>query len=480
MRRQRRPRISSNGKNWLIFGGIIAAGLLARPSPAVRFGPSPQFEELIVGGRGSEHFVALRNSGLASVRVLELRLTGDAAGDFVSSANDCTNAALSPGRSCIVGLTFIPHREGRRNAELTVFPEGGVLPARLILTGLASARNDFRVEPPRIEFSDQPVGNSSNEHRAEVTSVARTSLQLASPQILGDSAEDFDLGNNSCSGALPPRGNCFVEVRFRPRVAGERNAWLELHEASGGATHEIPLVGRGTVGDLFVDPELVQFPPTQMRQTSEVVSVLVRSSGALTVQVGAITLGGPAPGDFHVDKGYCESTMLHPNVNCQMTIQFQPMALGLRTATVSLMDNSADGPHVIHLQGIGTDQPRPSAQIYARTYSFGQQRKNTTTGPLRVFVFSRGAAPLGVGTVAFSSATHPEFWLETHCSQRTLRANEHCEIDVYFRPTAVGDFRARVAVPHNASNAPNYFDVDGAGIGVRSHLVLRRREAFQN
>lgn len=463
--RQRRARISPRGRYLLVAGLIIVVAILARPSPALRFGPSPQFEELRVGHRGLEHFVALRNSGLAPLLIRDLRLIGDAAGDFVSTPNDCTNAALPPGRSCIVGLTFTPHREGRRNAEVTVLSESGILRARLTLTGVASQTSDFRMDPSRIEFGDQAVGSLSEHQKAEITNVGSALLQISSPRIIDDTADDFELGNNSCAGPLPPSENCFVEVRFHPRVAGERIARVELHNANGGAPHEIALVGRGTVRDLFVDPELVQFPPTQKGQRSETASVIVRNSGTLDVQIGTPTLSGEAPGEFHIEKGSCESVILHPSATCEVRLQFLPMAIGLRAATVSVMDDSPDGPHTIHLQGSGSDQPRPCAQIYARTYSFDRQPINTTSKPLSVFVNSCGAVPLNIATVRFSGAPQHEFWLNTDCSRRTLRAKENCKIDVYFRPTAVRNFRAEVSVPHNASDAPNHFDVEGDGLG---------------
>ncbi len=446
--RQSRPHISPRNKYWLSAVSIIAVSVLARSSPGLRFGPPPQFEELLVGGRGSEHFVALRNSGLAPLLIRDLGLIGEGAGDFVSTAKDCISAALPPGRSCIVGLTFAPHREGRRNAELTVLSENGVLPARLILTGVASARSDFRVDPSPIEFGDQAVGTVSEWHQTKITSVAGEALQISSPRIIDDTAEEFDSGNNTCAGSLPPGANCFVEVRFHPRVAGQRSAWLELHAGSGRTSHEIRLTGRGTVADLFVDPELVPFPPTRIGQWSVMVPVLVRSSGTLGVQIGTVTLGGEAPGDFHVDKGSCESMMLRPNATCQIKVQFQPTTVGLRTATVSLMDDSPDGPHISQLQGTGTNELRPSAQIYAQTYSFGNQPINTTSKPVTVFVISRGATNLTIGAVAISGEPSQEFQLKTDCSRRTLRPKEHCEIEVYFHPTAVRDFRARIPVPH--------------------------------
>jgi hypothetical protein len=445
----------------LFAASIVTAGVLARPFPALRFGPPPQFEELSVGRRGPPHSVELRNSGLAPLLISDVRVAGDAV-DFLAVPDHCTNTPLPPGRSCAVAVTFAPHREGRLHAELAVASEQGVLlPARLLLTGVASARRDFGVNPASIDFGDQAVGTLSQEHGTEVTSVARASLQINGARIVNNVTDDFVLANNGCTQPLPPAGKCFIAVTFQPHAAGERSAQLELADSSGEASHEITLVGRGTAGDLFLVPEQVTFPATPIGTLGETESVLVRSSGSSDVHLGTSNVGGEHSGDFLVSKNSCQSVTLSPNQTCQLDVQFRPTAPGPRTATLSLMDDAPDGPHLVHLKGAGANRLTPSAQLYAKTYSFGRQAINTAANPLPVLVISRGSAPLKIGKVELTGGPSRQFGLKTNCSGQTLGPKEHCEIDVFFRPASVGSFSARVSVPHDASDAPTYFDVDG-------------------
>src|SRR5712692_5215811 len=88
-RRQSRSRTSFGGMYLLLAASVIALWIWARPAPALRFGPAPQFEELPVGRQGAPHFVALHNSGWGPLQIRDVRLTGDAPRDFVPTVSDC-------------------------------------------------------------------------------------------------------------------------------------------------------------------------------------------------------------------------------------------------------------------------------------------------------------------------------------------------------------------------------------------------------
>jgi len=461
--RQDRVRISSRRKYWFFVGSILTVGILGRPLPALRFGPSPEFGERVIGSRSSEYFVRIGNSGLGALSIQNVRITGEAADDFSVSANDCDHVAVRAGRGCIVGLFFAPHQEGNRSARLVVGSDMGFLPGQLIVSGVGTARADFRVEPSILAFRDQTVGSLSEERATEVSSIARRSVRILGARIMDEAAEDFELGTNTCTEPLQLGNKCAVGVRFHPRVAGERNGRLELRDDTGDAPHEIKLVGRGATGDLFTDPELVSFSATQEGHRTGAESVTVRNSGTADVHVGSLTLAGEEPRDFLLDKGPCESASLRPNAACQVRVQFQPAGVGQRTATISIADDAPDGPHTVRLAGTGTDIERASAQIYAATYSFGRQPVNTVSKPISVIVVSRGSAPLRIGSIEFEGGTPRDFRLKTNCSFRTLQPKEQCKVDVSFTPAAAGETRAQVGVLHDASDAPKFFELDGLG-----------------
>jgi hypothetical protein len=471
---------SVRGRIWWVAGTVLTLSVLAAPGPALRFGPAPNFGSPLVGSRSAEHFVSLRNSGLARLTITDIRISGGGAKDFLPGTSDCSNVAIPPGRGCMFGVVFAPRDDGRRVAELVVASDDLVAPARLVLDATAATRVDLRVTPLAISFGDLKLGAGSEEKAVEVSSSLNTPVRILEARITHNASGEFQLGNNTCADLLPKGGACTIGVGFHPRVAGERTGQLELVDDSGDAPHEVTLTGRGAVGELTLQPEQISFAATQIGQRSEPESVEIRNSGNDDVQLGAVGLAGDAARDFVIlEKNSCESVTLHAGAACELRAQFEPKATGPRTATISQGDDAPDGPHAIQLVGTGTEAGRPSAQIYAKSYSFGRQALRTASKPVQVWVVSRGKAPLRIGTVDFQGGGPKDFGLKTNCSQRTLAQNDQCEIDVYFSPLTAGDAQARIFVPHDAPDAPTYFSVDGIGIGEERGWCCLESKVFE-
>jgi hypothetical protein len=465
---------------WWVAGTVLTVGVLAAPRPAVRFGPAPNFGSPLVGSRSAEHFVSLRNSGLAPLTISDIRISGGGKEDFVPGTSDCTNVAIPPGKNCMFGLIFAPHGEGLRVAELVAASDDLPAPAHFVLNAIAAPRMDFRVTPAAISFGDLKLGAGSEEKAVEIFSSLNTPVRIREARITHDASGEFQVGNNTCTDPLPKGAACMIGVSFHPRVAGERTGQLDLVDDTGDAPHEVTLTGRGASGELTLQPEQVSFPATQIGQQSEPESAQIRNSGNDDVHLGAVALAGDAVGEFAIlDKRSCESVTLHAGATCELRAQFEPRTTGPRAAAISLGDDAPDGPHAIQLVGTGTEAPRPSAQIYGKSYSFGRQALRTISKPVQIWVASRGKAPLTIGTVEFQGGRPEDFGLKTNCSRRTLTQNDQCEIDVYFSPLTAGDAQARILVPHDAPDAPTYFSVDGIGIGAERGWCCLEGKIFE-
>jgi pseudomonalisin len=77
------------------------------------------------------------------------------------------------------------------------------------------------------------------------------------------------------------------------------------------------------------------------------------SGGAATLTISSVKLGGSNPNDFPSTTS-CASNTLAAGGNCTITVTFQPTANGVRTATITVVDNSPNSPHIITLTGTGT------------------------------------------------------------------------------------------------------------------------------
>jgi hypothetical protein len=83
--------------------------------------------------------VTVTNTGAASLRVTGLTFSGDDAGDFVVTSDDCRANTIDAGDSCVVNVGFAPQAAGSRSATLVVKSNDPLSPATVALSGTGSA-----------------------------------------------------------------------------------------------------------------------------------------------------------------------------------------------------------------------------------------------------------------------------------------------------------------------------------------------------
>ena len=99
---------------------------------SISFAPQPQ------ATLSPSQPVTVTNTGGAPLRVTGLTFTGSDAGDFLVSSDDCRGAAIDPGTTCIVNVSFAPQAQGSRTATLNVKSNDPLTPATLVLSGTGS------------------------------------------------------------------------------------------------------------------------------------------------------------------------------------------------------------------------------------------------------------------------------------------------------------------------------------------------------
>ncbi len=97
--------------------------------------------------------VTVLNDGTEAITV-ETDITGDDAGTFSTNASDCTRAALPPGRSCEVEVTF-DAGPGQYSARLVVTADGGdgAREVPMTATSLVVHFRSPRVNPDGLRLS---------------------------------------------------------------------------------------------------------------------------------------------------------------------------------------------------------------------------------------------------------------------------------------------------------------------------------------
>lgn len=177
-------------------------------------------------------------------------------------------------------------------------------------------------------------------------------------------------------------------------------------------------------------------------------------------QTIAITLASmSASGDFR-EASTCPMApqTLAAGASCQISVTFTPTALGLRTGTLTVNDNSPTSPQTASLTGHG----EYSIVLSPASDAFGDQLVQTTSAPKSFTLQNYQTIPATVNWVSTSGDFAPTS--DCPISPSQLPARQSCTISVTFTPAALGAHTSVLTVNDVASNSPQTSSLQGTGV----------------
>ncbi|MDE3164006.1 MAG: choice-of-anchor D domain-containing protein, partial [Acidobacteriota bacterium] len=208
--------------------GQAAAGLNVNPAQLT-------FIEATLGQASPAQTVTVSNTGQAAVSNLILTT----AAPFSVTQTSC-GTSLAAGASCTASLVFTPTANGQATGTLTVSSSND-LPASVLLTGLGGQAGSVQVTPGLLSFPVTGVGGTS---AAQTITVANTSA-VALPSLTLSVSGPFQLGSDTCTGALSPGASCTAVVAFAPTQTGHQTGNLTVSSTAMASAAQIPLSGAG-------------------------------------------------------------------------------------------------------------------------------------------------------------------------------------------------------------------------------------------
>lgn len=237
-------------------------------------------------------------------------------------------------------------------------PNGGVQDvfARTFAPRLAAdPLNFFTIEPGSSTLGSAPLRH-----------VGFGPLLVESMTISGLNTADFTLTAETCLGRTLQAGeSCLASVRFTPSEVGPREAVLEVRHRGTGSPLLVPLLGVGDTQPpraVTVIPEPLPFGENLPLSTNPPGDVTVRNTGAAPLTINAVGIpadAGPQqhPEDYAITTDGCTGRTLQPGATCTVTVRHSPQGVGERRAVLRFDDNAPNSPHLVALEGSGT-QPR--------------------------------------------------------------------------------------------------------------------------
>jgi hypothetical protein len=204
-----------------------------------------------------------------------------------------------------------------------------------------------------------PVGVPTAPMDVTLTSTGSFPAMLGMAAVAGPDAADFSITGDSCSGVtLMISADCTTSITFTPSSVGNKSATLTFPNDAAGNPHVVPLSGGGALNMpvASVTPGMLAFGSVPVGTTSSTLIVDLQNTGAVQMNISAITISGTNASDFQLGIGSCPvGGAVLPGVVCFIHVIFTPPATGNRSATLSITTDAAGSPHTVMLSGTGVD-----------------------------------------------------------------------------------------------------------------------------
>ena len=150
--------------------------------------------------------------------------------------------------------------------------------------------------------------------------------------------------------------------------------------------------------------------------------------------------------------------------SCTISVSFDPSALGLRSANLTVTETETSSPQTVSLSGTGV----ASVTASPSSIVFGSLVVGVKSGAFKVTVVNNQSSALTIKTI---STTLADYTITTTCPTGTtpLAAHTSCSISVFFAPTVAGT-RTDVLTVSTAIGVSPTVALSGTGIVAVSVL----------
>gem|GEM_PF-1897279 len=198
-------------------------------------------------------------------------------------------------------------------------------------------------------------------------------------------------------------------------------------------------------------PNTLDFGEQVVGTTSDAQTVEVTNTGSASREIGTLTVSG----EFALESNSCNGITLPVSATCTFSVTFSPTFDGVKTGTVTILDNSAVTLATIPLTGTGIS---PAVGLSATSLIFAPQFIGTTSAAQTVTLTNTGTGTLALGTLSITG----DFSFRTNtCNAASLPAAGTCKFSVAFSPRDIGIRKGAVTIPSNAAASPNKVTLRG-------------------
>jgi len=414
-----------------------------------------------VGSTSATQSITVTNTGATDLHMSSPILIGASVSDFSISNNGCS-LTLIANASCTINVSFTPSAPGVRSATLSILSDASNGAQLVTLTGNGNEPASALISPSSLTYSTQPTYVGGEVKTVTVTNTGNETLTVTNVTITGANASDFMVLTNWCSTPISAAESCSITLLFSPYETGPRSATLEIDSNAANGVQFVPLTGTGANrGFGSISPDSLTFPRQEIGTTSGNRVVTVTNTGELPLTVLSVAIDEESASDFFISSNTC-TTAISAGSACTIAIRFNPIAQGLREATLYIAaDDGRDGAERIALTGTGIAPA--SALVSPSDLTYPSRAIGSISGNKTVTVTNSGGLPLSVTSATITGANASDFVIAKNTCTKAVGQGKTCRIGIQFNPTASGARTATLEIDSNASNGMQSASLNGIG-----------------
>jgi hypothetical protein len=256
-----------------------------------------------------------------------------------TQSNNC-GTTVAAGAGCTFTVTFAPTAVGANPGTLTITDSANNSPQIVTLGGTGLA--PVILSPGSLHFPNTVVTTGSPVQNLTLTNRGATTVNLSSIVASANFTQSNNCGSNLASGA-----SCLISVSFVPTALGTLSGNVTVTHNAYGSPQSVALTGTA-LAPLTLSGSQITFGNQAVGTTSAPKIVSLNNRGGAAISISSITSAGD-----YAQTNNCGSS-LPAGSTCTINVTFSPTAKGMRTGSVTINDNSINGPHVVTANGNGT------------------------------------------------------------------------------------------------------------------------------
>jgi uncharacterized delta-60 repeat protein len=444
----------------------------------------------------------ISNPSVAALNISSVSISGTHATDF--SISSSPSSSVPAQQTTTFSVTFDPSGLGTRSATITIASndsdegsfefdvQGTGIEPEINLKGNGASIVDGDASPSLSDHTDfgSVVWNQPLVRTFTIENTGVDPLSISSITRTGDTA-NFTISGITVPVSVAASSSETFTVTFNPGASvGSKSATVLVTSNDGDeASYDFAVQGVGVAPEMDVLGNSVSIAdgdttPSTTDHTDfgspsgggvVVRTYTVQNTGSSSLTISAINLSGHTS-DFTVG-GISLPVVVAASGSTTFTLTFAPLTSGLRSATVSLVnDDQNEGPYDFAVQG--TSAPEINVQGGGSSIVDGDTTPSMSdetdfgaaiTGAEQVIssftIQNLGNGPLSISVITKGGSHSGDFTVSGLSLPASIPSGGNTSFNVTFAPSAVGTRSASITISNNDGNESNYdFAIQGRGV----------------